>query len=401
MILPTIRQYVFRNGARKRIPVSGVFELTPRCNLDCKMCYIHMTPEEQRPRGRELTAEEWLAIGRQAVNAGMIYLLLTGGEPMLRPDFTTIYTEMVKMGVRVTVNTNGTLVTPAIAACMAEHPPEIVNVTIYGASAATYGELCGLAAGYERAREGIRLLREAGVRVSLNSTFTHCNQADMEALVAYAREQGLPIRTAAFTFPPIRNGHPVCDVCLSPEEHGRLNARFEWLTASPVQRVRRAELLHRCLEADEARTASGTPMILPERGHPVSCMAGRGQFWMTWNGHMHPCGLLSDCVATPPAGQRIGHFAAMWAEIRESTEGIFLPPDCAVCPFERVCPGCAAVSRSRNGGASVVSKELCRYFRTYARAFVELADTEGDAAAASRRASSTDDGGEHQPFACV
>ncbi len=94
----SIKSFVYRAGAAKRMPVSGTFELTPRCNLSCRMCYIHLSGAEQSARGRELTTEEWLSVGRQAVDAGMVYLLLTGGEPMLRKDFVTIYSEMVKMG---------------------------------------------------------------------------------------------------------------------------------------------------------------------------------------------------------------------------------------------------------------------------------------------------------------
>ena len=156
MAKPSIRKFVHEAGARKRIPVSGTFELTPRCNLSCRMCYIHMSGEEQASRGRELTTEEWLTLGRRAVDAGMIYLLLTGGEPMLRPDFSTIYSEMVKMGVMVSVNTNATMVTPEILACFQKHPPETVNVTLYGASPETYGSLCGVRGATRRPLKGSR-----------------------------------------------------------------------------------------------------------------------------------------------------------------------------------------------------------------------------------------------------
>ena len=72
MAQPSIKQFVHTAGVRKGMPVSGTFELTPRCNLSCKMCYIHMTGEEQASRGRELTTEEWLSVGRQAGDAGAV-----------------------------------------------------------------------------------------------------------------------------------------------------------------------------------------------------------------------------------------------------------------------------------------------------------------------------------------
>ena len=66
-----IRRTLTRRCAKLGIPVCGTFELTPRCNLQCKMCYIRLTPEQMNPIGRELTATEWLHLARQAHAAGM------------------------------------------------------------------------------------------------------------------------------------------------------------------------------------------------------------------------------------------------------------------------------------------------------------------------------------------
>ena len=79
-------------------PLAGNFELTARCNFNCKMCYVHLTAEEQQRRGRELTADQWLAIAEQARSRGMLFLLLTGGEPLIRTDFRYLLTELKKMG---------------------------------------------------------------------------------------------------------------------------------------------------------------------------------------------------------------------------------------------------------------------------------------------------------------
>ena len=86
-----IRRALTLKCAQAGIPVSGTFELTPRCNLACRMCYIRLTPEQMAPIGRERSAKEWLDIAQQAKDAGMTFLLLTGGEPTLRADFLEIY----------------------------------------------------------------------------------------------------------------------------------------------------------------------------------------------------------------------------------------------------------------------------------------------------------------------
>ena len=84
---PRLSAYLHARACAKGIPLAGNFELTPRCNFNCRMCYVHLTPEEEQRRGTELTADEWLAIAEQARSQGMLFLLLTGGEPLVRTDF--------------------------------------------------------------------------------------------------------------------------------------------------------------------------------------------------------------------------------------------------------------------------------------------------------------------------
>ncbi len=383
----SIRQYVFSAGARKRIPVSGTFELTPRCNLSCRMCYIRMSGEEMAARGCELTTEEWLAVGRDAVQAGMIYLLLTGGEPLLRPDFPVIYTEMVKMGVMVSVNTNGTLLTPSVLDCFVQHPPEAVNVTLYGASPATYEILCGVGSGFERAVAGIRALREAGLRVQINTTFTAFNKGDMEALVDLAQELDCPIRTTAYTFPPVRNGHEVCTGCLTPEEQGELNAAFEVLSSTPVGRQAKRTLLQGVADAAEAARASDAAS--DSEPHSMGCMAGRGSFWMTWDGCMLPCGMLGDHRAAR------GSFGEQWDEIRRLTQDVRLPAVCKGCAYKRLCPSCAAVCYAKNDSTETVVPEMCRYVKTYVDTYLQRVSAEPTIP--DQRA---DQGDMNHPFLC-
>ena len=83
-----IKQRLQAKAALAGIPILGTFELTPRCNFQCKMCYVRLTPAEMQHLGRERTAEEWLSLGRTAFDAGMTFLLMTGRAPRLRPDFS-------------------------------------------------------------------------------------------------------------------------------------------------------------------------------------------------------------------------------------------------------------------------------------------------------------------------
>ena len=84
---PLMVKYLHDKGLRDGIPVSGTFELTQRCNFGCEMCYVHDCTQKTDP----LSARDWLSLARQAKDAGTVFLLLTGGEPLIRDDFEEIY----------------------------------------------------------------------------------------------------------------------------------------------------------------------------------------------------------------------------------------------------------------------------------------------------------------------
>lgn len=363
----TLKQYVFKRCAARRIPVSGTFELTPRCNFRCKMCYICMSGEEQCQAGRELTTEQWLGLAKEAVDAGMVYLLLTGGEPLLRPDFQELYTALIQMGLVIAVNTNASLITPQIVECFRKHPPEVVNVTLYGASEDTYSALCGNRAGYAATLRGVRMLREAGIRVIFNTTFTTYNRQDMESIVAFAKEEKIPVRTAAYLFPPVRNGHESNDSYLSPEEMGSLGARFDWLTLQENQKESRAKLIRDCLAKQPVPEAELETVA-------ASCMAGRGAFWISWDGKLYPCGMLSQRQQDV---LELG-FREAWKKTVSESKTIRVPPKCMGCNLRYLCPTCAAVSETAPQEIDGVVKALCERTRAYAQTFLKEAEAGSD-----------------------
>ena len=355
----SIKQYVFKKGARLRIPVSGTFELTPRCNLDCKMCYVHMTEKEQQSLGRELETEEWIKIGKEAVDAGMIYLLLTGGEPLLRPDFKKIYTSLHKMGLLITVNTNGTLVTPEIIEMFYDYRPEKVNVTLYGMSERTYHNLCENASGFEAALSGIRRLKQAGINVNINTTFTNLNKHDMESIIQFALEERIPIRTAAFTFPPISNHHTNAHINLKPEEMGHLLARFDKMTMDKETLEKRRHLVQNQrdvkVQHEEAESKQS------------SCMAAKGSFWISWDGNVYPCGML------PEHGISLNDktFNSAWSELTAKQIKLYVPAQCTVCRWRMFCPICSAVAESMKCGKKDVPERMCAFTNAYIKGLME------------------------------
>ena len=105
----TAEAALFARAAAGQIPINGSLELTPLCNMNCDMCYVRLDRGQMEKQGRLRTAEEWLTVAREMKDVGVLFLLLTGGEPLTYPDFRKLYLALRKMGMILTVNTNGSL----------------------------------------------------------------------------------------------------------------------------------------------------------------------------------------------------------------------------------------------------------------------------------------------------
>ena len=131
---PRVTEYLYRKAAAAGVPLSGTFELTPVCNMDCKMCYVRLSAKQQRSIGPLADADRWLSLARDAQKAGMLYLLLTGGEPFLHPQFRQILEGLHKMGFIISINSNGTLIDENVVEWLKQCPPGRINISLYGVS---------------------------------------------------------------------------------------------------------------------------------------------------------------------------------------------------------------------------------------------------------------------------
>ena len=320
---PKLSRYLHSKAVAAGFPVAGNFELTPRCNFNCKMCYVHLTEEEQRRRGKELTAEQWLSIGESACRAGLVFLLLTGGEPTLRPDFMEILSGLKRMGLLISVNSNGFLLRGELLERIVRDPPHRFNISLYGISNETYEALCGIPA-YDIVLRNIRALREAGIDVRLNLTLTPENMTDREEIAAAAKELGAHLQMATYLFPPVRvTGKPDFAQRLPAETAGKMEAR------------RLRELL-----SEEEFLNLRTRLVLPAEQEDDCryCRSGRSSFWLTWDGKLLPCGMLPEPAADV---LRLG-FPEAWRRVRETIRTLQYPKACRECGYRELCHICLA-----------------------------------------------------------
>lgn len=341
-----------------RIPLNGTFELSPVCNFSCKMCYVRKTREEVHSSSRKpMTLDDWRAIAREAGKAGMLELLLTGGEPMLWPDFWTLYEELVDMGFLVSINTNGSLIDEDAILRFRQRPPHKINITLYGASDETYRRLCGTGGVFSKVDAAVRGLMDAGLTVKLNCSLTPDNAGDLDWIVDYAAQRNAVLSVATYMFPPVRRDCGLIGVNerFTPEESAQYLMRY-------LRRNRGEEQYQRYLKG--ILNGSAEPLGLeadcidPADGR-IRCRAGKAAFWVTWDGWLQPCGMMTQ----PKIDVREHEFSKAWKLLTEETAAVQLSGLCGKCPSRDICHPCAAMAWAETGSFSGVPTYKCHETR--------------------------------------
>lgn len=320
-------QILEQNAYQNCIPLKGTFELTARCNFDCNMCYVHLGEEEIQKQGRELTNEEWLEIARQAKEAGMLYLTLTGGEVFVRPGFRELYEELSKMGFLIQIFSNGYCIDETVMKWLEQMPPYMLRFTLYGVSDETYENVCGIKNGFTRVSHAIDLVKKAGIPFYMVSTLVKENKDDLEKMYAYAVQKNIAFRATAAVVKSIRG------VKRNIEEH-----RFD---SEELNGLKMKELPHveNLLEV---------------------CGNYRKGFWLTWNGKMQLCAFMKE-----PAISVLEHtFVETWRELLIKLDKMKTPNECKSCKYSGFCAKCPGVLAAECGSCEQVDETFCNKAKT-------------------------------------
>jgi len=336
-------------AAGKRIPIKGSIELTARCNLNCSHCYINLPADNKDAIESELSRKELYYLLDQIVNEGCLWLLITGGEPFIRPDLIDIYTYAKKKGLLVSLFTNGTFVTPSVADHLAKYPPFVVEITLYGSTKETYERVTGVTGSYERCMRGIELLLERKIPLKLKTMVLTINRHEIQEIKSYSEGLGIDFR-----FDPILNlrlngDHGPAKFRISPEEVVKLEMADEKMMKA-WQNICERSL--------------GPPH---RKEYLYRCGAGKGMF------HVDPYGKLSACMMSraPNFDLRQGTFHKGWHDFmpKVRAQKWLQKAPCKSCDIIFLCGQCPGIAQNETGDQEIPVEYLCQIAHMRAATF--------------------------------
>ena len=331
---------------RNRIPVGGSIDLTNRCNLRCVHCYINDSKSQD-----ELNTGELTGILDEIADEGCLWMLFSGGEPLLRKDFRDIYLHAKKRGFLINLFTNATLITEDIADYLADWRPFAVEVSLYGLSEETYASVTGVKGAFERCMQGIEMMRERDIPLRLKSMILTLNKHELEGMIEFARERDVEFRYDT-------NIHARVDGSDDPNRY-----RLEPMEVIKMDYAdkRRIKALRQFVDyASKAKL---------NKKHVFHCGGGLNSF------HIGADGLLYLCMMYRKQGYNLrkGSFADGWNDfipgIRyREIEGEYR---CSQCEHFFLCGQCPGWGQLENGDELKASDFLCRLAHLRADVFTD------------------------------
>jgi MoaA/NifB/PqqE/SkfB family radical SAM enzyme len=327
-----------------RLPIEGGIDLTYRCNNNCRHCWVNVENSAEE-RSRELGTREWLDIIDQARSMGARDWAISGGEPLLREDFTEVFEHVRKKASSCSLNTNGTLITPSIARLLKKGCT--VLVSIYGASARVHDHITRNPGSYAAVMQGISYLKEAGLRplvqlVPLTDNFGHWLE-----MIGLVRGLGLDWRMGSASLILSAAGDAAKD-----EE-----IRAQRLSPSRIVELNPPNVPYEEMHAGADCGARGGQREL------AHCISERNVF------HVDPSGGLSFCCFIKDERLRFdlkkGTFAEGWdiflPSLSDSVQtGAIFGPQCRTCGLRDGCQACPAMNFLEHRRTADVSGYQCQ-----------------------------------------
>ena len=334
-------------------PFLVALNLTRRCNLDCAHCYLDAGTRADG--GCELSTAEVLSVIDQVAELNSdAMVVLTGGEPLMRPDITSLARRAADCGLMVVMGTNGMMLDAARVERLQQAGVRAVGISLDSLKPAYHDGFRGLDGAWARTMAGIDACRHGGLMFQIHFSVTDGNAGELDEMIAFCRDAGAAVLNVFFLVCTGR-GERVTNI--SAETYDSVLRRLVVAAREEKELIVRA----RCAPAFKRMALEADPPlpVTSLKGYDAGgCMAGRSYCRVTPEGELTACPYMEESVGS----LRKARLADLWsaAPLFTDLRAPKLEGRCGVCEYGQVCGGCRARPAARYG--AVMGEDfLCTY----------------------------------------
>lgn len=335
-------------------PFLVALNLTKRCNLNCAHCYLDAETRADGAADELTTTEVKAVIDDIAGLSDETMIVLTGGEPLLRPDIEAIARHGSGRGLMIVVGTNGTALTDKRVSDLVKAGVSGVGISLDSLDASYHDDFRGRPGAWERTMAAIDACRRGGLAFQLHFSVTDDNAAELEPMIAFAKSAGAMVLNVFFLVCTGR-GERVTNISAETYEDVLLRVtRAAYEEKEIMIRAKCAPHFKRmALELDPA-----WPITTAQGYEAGGCLAGTRYARVTPNGEVTPCPYMEASVGSVKQTD----FATLWrtAPLFTKLRAPVLEGRCGACEYAKVCGGCRARPMARD--ANPMGEDfLCAY----------------------------------------
>ena len=334
------------------------WEITRNCNLSCVHCRASAT---MGPYEGELNTDACFRLLDQIRETGQPIVILTGGEPLLRPDIFEIAKYGTDKGLRMVMAPNGTLITAETARKLADSGIKRISISLDGATRDKHDAFRGVEGAFDGAVRGIGFAKDAGLDFQINTTITKANLEEMPKIQELAVELGA-VAHHIFLLVPTGRGKYIADQAIDAAEYEQsLNWFYDQRETTPLQlKATCAPHYYRILR--QRAKQDGKTVTFKTHGLDAvtrGCLGGIGFCFVSHTGIVQPCGFLDlNCGdITKTSFEAVWNHSDIFCNLRDYEK---LEGKCGECGYRKVCGGCRARAYEATGNY-LAEEPLCTY----------------------------------------
>jgi heme b synthase len=333
------------------------WEVTRSCNLNCRHC---RAAASCGPYAGELSTEKCFQLIDEIATMSSPVIILTGGEPLLRPDIFDIAAYGTGKGLRMVMATNGTLVDESTAKKMIKSGIKRVSVSLDGKDAPSHDAFRGEIGAFTGVLNGIETMKRAGMEFQINTTVTTANLKQIKDILELAKKLGAAAHHI-FLLVPTGRGRDLAEQAITAADYEETLMWFhkESINCSIQLKATCAPHYFRILHQQKDKGQKKKPVSGQFHEMTRGCLGGSAFCFISHVGQIQPCGYLElNCGNVQKQS-----FANIWENsvvFRNLRNLSKYGGKCGRCEFIKICGGCRARAYEATGDY-LAEEPLCLY----------------------------------------